>query len=156
MTAGPGSGSHGKTNLPSFPHRLKPLPDLREIAVPAEPAAEAGRPRHAVFDQRLAPVVPLLNQPLADGQAMALDGGAPVGANADLRKARDLLRECLRFRASAPLWSDVFAQANGHALLGRHLASRQDNLERTALPDNARQPHRASANQRHAPSAAID
>src|SRR6266536_770210 len=91
------SGSYGKTNLPSFPHRVKPLPDLRKIAVPAEPAAEAGRPRHAVCDQGLAPVVPLLEHAHANGQTMALDGGAPVGANADLRKARDFLRKCLCF-----------------------------------------------------------
>src|SRR5436190_2016645 len=42
------------------------LPNFREIAVPAEPATEAGCARDAVFDQSLAPIVPLLNQPLAD------------------------------------------------------------------------------------------
>ena len=42
------------------------LSNLREITVPAEPPAESGRPGHAVFDQRLAPVVPFLNQRLAN------------------------------------------------------------------------------------------
>src|SRR5437660_699335 len=90
---------------------------------------------HSASAISLAPVVPFLDQALADGQTMALDGGAPVGANADLRKARDLLRKRLCFGAGSPLRGHVFAQANGHALLGRHFASRQDNLERAALSD---------------------
>src|SRR5882762_2858250 len=106
------------------------LPDLRKIAVPAEPATEAGCPRHAVRDQCLAPIVPLLNQRLADGEAMALDGGPPVGTDANLRKARDLLCECLCLRARSSLRGQVFTQADGHALLGRHFTSCKNNLQR--------------------------
>src|SRR5882757_3131942 len=136
--------------------KAQPLADLRKIAVSAEPATEAGCARHAVRAQCLAPVVPLLDQRLADGKAVALDGGPSVGANADLRKARDLLRERFCFRAGSSLRGNVFAQADRQALLGRHFASRQDNLECAALPHNARQPYRASIDQRHAPSTAID
>src|SRR5712692_3818050 len=87
---------------------------------------------------------------------MALDGGPSVGADANLRKPRDLLCERLCLGARSPLRSEIFAQANGHALLGRHLTSCKDNLERAALPDDARQPHGTSIDQRHAPSTAID
>src|SRR3982751_1079979 len=106
----------------------------------AEPAAETAGPRHAVRDQRFAAVIPFLNQRLADAEAMALDGGAPVGADADLRKPRDLLGERLRLGAGSALGGQIFAQADRQAFLGRHLAPRQNDFERAALPDNARQP----------------
>ena len=40
--------------------------DFREIAVPAEPVLEARGTSHAVLDQRLAAVVPLLYQAVAN------------------------------------------------------------------------------------------
>src|SRR5712672_960376 len=129
---------------------------LCKIAVPAEPAAEAGCACNAVFDQGLTAVVPFLNQPLAYAKPMALDGRPPVGANANLRKARDLLCHCLCLRACASLRGEVFAQADRHALLRRHLASGKNDLKRAALPHNARQSHRASIDQWHAPATAID
>src|SRR5437868_5293112 len=148
---------HHPVKSPMFLARnFDALSNLPEITVPPKPIAEAPCPRHAVRDQCLPPVVPFLNQSLADAKAMALDGRPSVGANADLGKARNLLRESFCFRASSSLRGQVFAQADRHALLGRHFASRQDNLECAALPDNARQPHRASIDQRHAPSTAIN
>src|SRR6266436_1541902 len=117
---------------------------LCKIAVPAEATAEAGRACNAVFDQGLAAVVPFLNQSLAYAKPMALDGRPAVGANANLRKARDLLCHCLRLRACSSLRGEVFAQADRQALLGRHLASGKNNFERAALPHNARQSHRTS------------
>src|SRR5437667_4522186 len=133
-----------------------PLPYRRKIAVPPEPILETAGAFHAVGDQGLAAVVPFLNQTLAHAKPMALDGRPPVGTNANLRKARNLLCQCLCLRARSPLRGEVFAQADRHAFVSRHLASGKANLERAALPHNARQPHRASIDQRHAPATAID
>ena len=87
------------------------LPDLLEVAVPAETVLEARRSGYAVFDQRLAAVVPFLNQRLAHGEPVALDGGPAIGAYANLREARDLLREFLRLLPRAAFRGDVLALA---------------------------------------------
>src|SRR5262249_16075570 len=132
------------------------LPDLREVAVAAKTTGEAARARDAVFNQRLTPVVPLLDQPFAYGKTVALDGGAPVGTDADLRKARDLLGDFFRLRPSATLGGEVFAQANLQTLVRRHFSSRQDNFQGPALAYDARQAHGSSIDQGNAPAAAID
>src|SRR5262249_23918415 len=132
------------------------LPDLREVAVPAKTTGEAARARDAVFDQRLAPVVPLLNQPIAHRKPLALDGGAAVGTDTDLRKARDLLGEFFRLRASTTLGGEVFAQANLQTLVRRHFSSCQDYFQSPALAYDAWQAHGSSIDQGHAPSTAID
>src|SRR5262245_40430393 len=64
--------------------------DLVKIAVPAKAVPKAARPRHTVLRERFAPIVPFLNERFAHVEAMALDGRAPIGAHANLRKARDL------------------------------------------------------------------
>ena len=61
----------------------------------AKAVLETGRSIDAVFDQRLTPVVPLMNERIAHGKSVALDGGAPVCAHADLWKACDFLCEFL-------------------------------------------------------------
>src|SRR5258707_12862829 len=94
---------------------------------PPGPVAKGRSARPDDFGQGLAPVVPFLNQRLADTQPMALDGRPAVGTNANLRKACDLLCHSLCLRACASLRREVFAQADRHALLGRHLASGKDN-----------------------------
>lgn len=52
---------------------LELLKNPLEIAVPAETLAETARPRHTVFDHGFAPVVPFLDQPIADRKAVAPD-----------------------------------------------------------------------------------
>src|SRR5215470_17786951 len=122
----------------------------------AKTTGEAPRARHAVFDQRLAPVVPFLDQTIAHGKTVALDGGAPVGTDADLRKARDLLGEFFRLRASTTLGGEVFAQANLQTLVRRHFSSRQDDFQSPALAYDAWQAHGSSIDQGHAPATTID
>src|SRR6266516_5326992 len=113
MTAEPGPANHGGGSpAVSFSaaqitavrktSKAAPLPYRRKIAVPPEPILEPAGPCHPVGDQGLAAVVPFLNQTLAHAKPMALDGRPPVGTNANLRKARDLLchRLCLRACAS--------------------------------------------------------
>src|SRR5580658_6672737 len=92
-----------------FTQRGCRLPDLLEVAVPAKTVLETGRSGHAVFDQRLAAVVPFLNQRLAHGKAVALDGGTAIGADANLREARGLLRKLLGLLPRAAFRGDIFA-----------------------------------------------
>ncbi len=71
-------------------HCGRTLIDFLEIAVAAEAVLEAGGAGDAIFRQCFTPVVPFLNQRIANGEAMAADGGTTIGTDADLRKARDL------------------------------------------------------------------
>src|SRR5262249_29727086 len=87
---------------------------------------------------------------------MALEGGTSVGTDADLGKARNVLRHFFCFRTRAALGRKVFAQADSQAFFRRNLASREDDLQRAALPDDARQPHGPSIDQRYPPASAID
>src|SRR5262249_2786641 len=113
-------------------------PNFVEVAVATEAVLEAARARPTAPGQRFAPVVPFLDQHLAPAEPMALDRGASIGAHANLREARDLPRQLLRLCPGAALGSDVFAQADVQALLRRHLASRQDDLQRATLADDSR------------------
>src|SRR5262249_42327084 len=131
-------------------------PNFVEVAVATEAVLEAARARHTIRDQRFAPVVPFLDQRLAHAEPVTPDGGAPIGAHANLRKARHPARDPPPLPPRASLGSDVFAQADVQALLRRHLASRQNDLQRATLPDDSRQPHGSSVDQRHTPTAAID
>ena len=79
--------------------------DPFEVAVAPEAVLEAGRAVDAIEDQRLASVVPFLDQRLAYGQAVALDGGATIGAYANLREPRDVLRQLFGFAAGAALFA---------------------------------------------------
>src|SRR5262245_19743213 len=73
-------------------------PDLIEVAVPPEPVAESGGAGHAVRDQSLATIVPLLDKSLAHAETMALDGAAAVSAHAHLREVGVLLGQLLGLR----------------------------------------------------------
>ena len=83
--------------------------NFREVAVATEAVLETGRAADAVDDQRFAPVVPFLNQRIAHGEAVTLDGGAAIGAHAHLREPRNLLRQLFGFAAGAAFWGDIFA-----------------------------------------------
>jgi hypothetical protein len=124
--------------------------------MPPEALLEASGALDPVLHQGLAAVVPLLDQRLANRQAVLADGRAAVGAHAGLGEARDLLGQRLGLVARLALRHHVFAQADGEAFLRRHLAPGQDDLQRPALADDARQAHRAAVDQRHAPAPAID
>src|SRR5215468_8172886 len=78
-------------------------PNFVEVAVTTEAVLEAARTCDAVRDERFAPVVPFLNQRLAHAEPVALDGGASIGAHANLREACDLPCQLLRLRPGAPL-----------------------------------------------------
>src|SRR5690348_4132033 len=104
-------------------------PDLVEVAVAAEAALEAVGTRDTVRDQRFAPVVPLLDQPLADAEPVALDCRAPISTHAHLREACDRPCQLLRFLPGATLGCEVLAQAYAQALLRRHLSPSKDDLE---------------------------
>src|SRR5260370_22102609 len=131
-------------------------PNFVEVAVPTQPGFEGARSGNAVRDQRFAPVIPFLNQRLAHAKPMAPDGGAPIGAHANLREAGDFARELLRLRTGAALGGDVFAQADGQALFCRHFSPGENDFERPALADDSRQPHGSAVDQRHTPTATID
>src|SRR5262245_45365866 len=118
--------------------------NLDEVAVPAEAGLEAARTGDTVLGQRFAPIVPFLNQCFAHAEPVAADGGAPIGAHADLREARDVARQLLRFGARAALLGEIFAQADLQALFRRDFAPGQNDFERAALADDAWQAHGAA------------
>src|SRR5690606_28153402 len=126
------------------PARSAGSPDGREIAVAAEAVAEPRRTGDAVLAQCLLAVVPFLDHRLADRQTVLADRRAPVGAHADLREAGDVVGDVLGRLARRAVGHHVFAEADPEALVGRHLAAGQDDLQRPALADDARQPHRAA------------
>ena len=112
------------------------LSNLGEVAMPAKAVLETSRSGDTVFDQRFASVVPLLDERLAHGKTMTLDGGAPVRAHADLRKAGDHLREFFCLCASASLGSDVFAQTNIQAFFCWYFSPGEDDFQGAALADD--------------------
>src|SRR5262245_6191220 len=130
--------------------------NLGEVAVAAEAGLEAARTGDTVLHERFAPVVPFLNQALAHAEPVTADGGASIGTHADLREARDVMRQLLCFGTRAALRREIFAQADLQALLCRHFAPGQNNLQRATQADDARQAHGTAVDQRHAPTAAID
>jgi hypothetical protein len=77
---------------------------------------------------------------------------AAVGAQADLRQARELLREVLRHKARLPVGRQPLAQSDAVALVRGDLAAGQNDVAGAALADEAGQAHRAAVDQRHAPA----
>src|SRR5215475_13375952 len=115
------------------------LSDPGEVAMPAKAVFETSRAGNAVLDQRFASVVPLLDERLAHGKTMTLDGGPPVRPDADLGKAGNLLRELLCLCASGSLWSEIFAQTNVQAFFCRNFSPGENDFQRATLADDARQ-----------------
>src|SRR5262249_24697503 len=132
------------------------LSDLREVAVPTETTLEARRSRNAVFDQRFASVVPLLDQRTANRESVTLDRRPAGGAHADLRESSNLLRQFFRLCACASFGSHVLAETNVQTFFRRHLPSGQNDFQCAPLADDARQAHRSAIDQRHTPATAID
>jgi hypothetical protein len=106
--------------------------------VAAEPIPESTCTCDTVRDQCLTSVVPFLDQSIADAKSMALDGAAPISADADLRKVGDLASYLLRLRASASLGSEVLTKAYVHAFLGRDLSACENDLQGATLANDAR------------------
>src|SRR5262245_37947387 len=123
--------------------------------MPTEAVLEPARARYAVLDQRLAPVVPLLDQRFAHAEPVTLDRGASIRAHAHLREAGDLSCQFICLLAGAALRGEVFAQADVEALLRRHFSSGENDLECSTLADDPGQPHGSAVDQRHSPTAAI-
>src|ERR1700755_3048363 len=128
------------------------LADFSYVAVAAETVLEPGGAVYTVDDQLLAAVVPFLNERIAHRKAVALDRRAAIGAHASLREAGDLLRQLLGLLPSASVRRDIFAQADAQAFVGRDFAAGENDFECATLADNARQPHGATVDQRHAPA----
>src|SRR5262245_25735792 len=132
------------------------LANAGKVAVASKATFEAARARHPVRLQGLAPVIPLLDQRCAHAEPVASQCRAPIGAHAHLWEAGDLLRQLLRLGPRSALGGQILAQSDVQAFRGRDLAPREDDLERAALPDNARQAHGTPVDQRHAPAPTVD
>ena len=130
--------------------------ELRKIAVAAQTVLESLGTGDAVVNQRFAAVVPLLDEGVANGQALAPDRRAPVRADAHRREGGDVVRQFLRLRADLAIRHDIFAEADPETLLRGNLATSQDDLERTTLADDAREPHGAAVDQGHTPAPAVN
>src|SRR5262249_59818813 len=74
-----------------------------EVSMPSKAAGKASRSLDPIDFQRLAAVVPFLDQGLAHAEAMAFDRRPPIGPHADLGKAGDLLGKFLRLGAGPAL-----------------------------------------------------
>src|SRR5262249_54882953 len=130
--------------------------DFREVAVSTETVLEARGTGNAVFDQGFASIVPFLDQRLADRETVTLDRRAAVSPYADLRETRNLLCQFFGLCARTSFGGHVFAQANVQAFFGRHLPSGQNDFQCATLTNDARQAHRSTVDQRHAPATTID
>src|SRR5215831_3285314 len=129
---------------------------LREVTVPPEPIAEATCASHSIGNQSLTSIIPFLDQALAHTQSMALDGAAPIGTNADLRKLCDLARQLFRLGEGASLGGEIFAQADRQTFFGWHFPARENDLQGATLANDAGQPHCSPIDQWDTPAAAVD
>src|SRR5262245_49473188 len=127
-----------------------------EVSMPSKAAGKASRSLDPIDFQRLAAVVPFLDQGLAHAEAMAFDRRPPIGPHADLGKAGDLLGKFLRLGAGAALGGEVFTQAERQALVRRHLAPGEDDFQGATQTDDARQAHGSAINQGHTPASTIN
>src|SRR5262249_40356145 len=136
--------SHTSADTGNAPYQLSRAQSANpvEVSVSTESVLEASCARYALLDQRLPALVPLLDQRLSYAETVALDCRAPIGAHADLRETSDVTCQLFRFRASTTLGGEVFAQTDVQALLRRYLATRENDLQRASLTDDARQPYR--------------
>src|SRR5215218_4064146 len=94
-------------------------------------------------------------EPIHLGESFLQIDRAAIGAHAALRKPGDLMRERLSRGAALAIRHHTLAQTDTMAFIRHHLASCEDEIQRGAASDNARQPHGAPIDQRHAPAPAI-
>ncbi len=124
------------------PRRLRPRPS---------PAAKRCRAARAVLEH-LGPGLRLQRERVGERHAEALDRGAAVGEHRALGEAREPLGQrerALEVRAGG---DHLGEQAHRERLAGVDDAPGEDQVERAAEADDARQPLRAAVDQRHAPA----
>ena len=92
-------------------------------------------------------------RPCVERHADALDRGAAVGEHRLLGEGGQRLGHLERALEVAPGGHDLGQQAHRQRLLGWHHAAGEDQVERAAEADDARQPLGAAVDQRHAPAA---
>src|SRR5215813_862737 len=130
--------------------------NVLEVAMAALALGEARCAGHAFGLDDAGARCPLALQPLAHRLSPGAIDRSAVRSHARLWETGDLQRHCLGRRPRLAMWDDLLAKADAVAFLGRHLASRHDNLQRLANTHQARQPHGAAIDQRHAPAPTID
>ena len=139
---GPGPRSRGRGT------RQTPAPAPPRPSPPAKRAA----PRQAVSR-----VGWLLRASSASasgsGRSKPSIAARPVGQHRVLREARQRLGHLERAVEVLPVRHDLVHEPHGVGLVGLHDAAAQDQVERPAEPDDARQPLGAAVDQRHAPAA---
>src|SRR5438876_2079105 len=82
--------------------------------------------------------------------------GQSIALHADLRKLCDLCGKPLRLVAASTVWHHAIGETEGISLGRADSATGQDHVHRPRLSDEARQPHRATVDQRDAPAATED
>ena len=127
-------------------------------AVPARAARRSGRaPASASRVERDLPVAQLVARARRRGRQVVLLVGATGGRGAGTvcGKRGELRGERLAPpRAPARAATTRFDEPDRERLLGADRPPGEDQVERAAEPDEARQPHRAAVDQRHAPAPA--
>ncbi len=88
---------------------------------------------NTIFDQRFATVVPLLNQAIANREALALDGRAAVRPDAYGRKARNVVGQFLCLCAYFTIRHKIFAEPDSETFLRGNFAAGQNDFERPPL-----------------------
>src|SRR3954453_9705532 len=124
----------------------------------APPAADAhcearGASRRFAGDRRCAQAT-FVPEGLVEREVPLLVGRLAVGSHADLREARDVVGEALRFLARLALRDHAVAEAHGARLLGTHRSPGQDQIQRMAHSDQPRETDGSAVAQRDAPSPA--
>src|SRR3954447_22833145 len=128
-----------------------PRLDARTGPAAALSGGEAGRT--ALRDlERLEPRLRLARQPLLEAHADPVDRRAAVGEHRLLGKRGECLRILERAVEVLALSHDLREEADRQRLVGGHHAAREDDVERAAEPDDARQALRAAGDPRDAPA----
>ena len=120
------------------------------------PPAKRPAPLTASSPQRHVAVDAFAPERLCHALAPLCAGRGAVGAQADLREARDLGSEGAGGLESLAGGNHAVGEAEGEGLLRIHRAPGEDHVHGPALADQARQADRAAIDQGNTPAAAID
>src|SRR5439155_14258783 len=154
---GPGSAGSPTGHPPGLPSWRPPRRGSRESAL-------APAPRRIAFEtaDHLARLegrhpAPILDaERLLERQAPLLVRTEPVAAQRRLRSRRDLPRERHRGRERLTAWDESVGEAHPQRLLAGNAATGEDQVQRVAVPDEARAADRAAVHQRNAPAPTED
>ena len=145
---GPGDEIAHRVLLPGGRQAYTPAPAPPRPSPPAKRAAPA-----TASAKTVGAGLRLQREPVGERQAEALERGAAVGEHRLLREAREALGHLQRALEVLAGGHDLGHQAHRQRLVGVDDPAGEDQVQRAAHPDDARQALRAAVDERHAPAA---